>query len=273
MFKTAGLLIIAAGFTAVAAALGDELLLGPVQTRQQIHGSFFGPQLLTEEEQSAYRARIRSAKSPEEMANIRDAHDQLMKARAREKGLVLPEKKPATVAGNIFSPQLMTEEERAAYRAKIRNAKTKETIDKIRAEHHEELESRAREKSVVPADVPTFKENIVPSVAVTPSKNAPSSEATPGERDVQSAPAISRERDVTAVAVSSGENAALSVPVSPGRVLSDAVFGPVVMTEEEQAAYRAKLRAAKSQEEREIIRVEHRRLFYSRAREKGVAVP
>ncbi|MHB9102778.1 MAG: hypothetical protein ACYC2E_14865 [Sulfuricella sp.] len=221
MFKAAWLAFLAAGFATVSSiAVGDEQTQKREQTRQQIQGSFFGQQLLSEEEQVTYRARIRHAKTPEEREGIREEHYQLMKARAKEKGGALPEKRPPVGGdmGSIFGPQLMTEEERAAYRAKIRSAKTKEASEKIRTEHHEEMEVRAKEKGVIPLEASPAKES------------------------------------------------------ANGGVMG-AIFGPQLMTEEDQVAYRARLRGAKSQEEREMIRAEHHRQLQSRAKGKGITLP
>jgi hypothetical protein len=221
MFKRAWLALLAACFATVSSiAVGEEQTQKREQSPQQVQGSFFGPQLLTEEEQVAYRARIRNAKTPQEREAIRAEHYELMKVRAREKGIALPERRPPVNGGmgNILGPQPMTEEERAAYRAKIRSAKTKEAFEKIRTEQHEEIEARAKEKGV-----------ILP----------------------ETQPAMA------------GSN---------GRVMG-AIFGPQLMTEEEQAAYRARLRGAKTQEEREKIRAEHRRQLQTRAKDKGVALP
>jgi len=50
--------------------------------------------------------------------------------------------------GNIYGYQLMTPEERAQYRQRIRNAKTEEERTRIRAEHHKEMQERARERGI-----------------------------------------------------------------------------------------------------------------------------
>jgi hypothetical protein len=54
----------------------------------------------------------------------------------------------------IYGSQLMTQEERAAYRTKMRAAKTQEEREKIRAEHHEQMKLRAKEKGVTLPDEP-----------------------------------------------------------------------------------------------------------------------
>ncbi len=212
MSKTVWLALVAAGFaTASSFAVGDEQTQKREQSPQQVEGLYFGSQLLTEEEQAAYRARIRSAKTPQEMEAIRTEHYELMKARAREKGIALPEKRPPSDGdvGKIFGTQGITEEERAAYRAKLRRAKTKETLEKIRTEYHGKIEALAGEKGI-------------------------------------------SQPETKPARASSGE-----------RVMGT-MFGEPLMTEEEQSAYRASLRGAKTQEEREKIRAEHRRQLRTR---------
>ncbi|MFA6443707.1 MAG: hypothetical protein WCV99_15320 [Sterolibacterium sp.] len=53
----------------------------------------------------------------------------------------------------------------------------------------------------------------------------------------------------------------------------DRLFGPQLMTEEEKAAFRARLRAAKSDADRQAIRAERDQLFQLRAKENGMASP
>lgn len=49
----------------------------------------YGWQLMTAEEKAAYRAKLRAAKTPEERAQIRAAHDQEIQARAQQQGVTL----------------------------------------------------------------------------------------------------------------------------------------------------------------------------------------
>lgn len=51
------------------------------------------------------------------------------------------------------------------------------------------------------------------------------------------------------------------------------IFGSQLMTAEERNEYRAKMRAAKTLEEREQIRREHHDRMLARAREMGVSLP
>lgn len=48
----------------------------------------------------------------------------------------------------IYGSQLMTEQERAEYRAKMRAAKTVEEREHIRKEHHEGMKARAEERGM-----------------------------------------------------------------------------------------------------------------------------
>jgi hypothetical protein len=57
----------------------------------------------------------------------------------------------------IFGSQLMTEQERNEYRERMRNAKTEQEREKIRAEHHERMVARAKERGVKIPDEPAVK--------------------------------------------------------------------------------------------------------------------
>jgi len=54
----------------------------------------------------------------------------------------------------IYGSQLMTQDERNAYRAKMRAAKTEQEREKIRNEHHKQMMARAKERGVTLPDVP-----------------------------------------------------------------------------------------------------------------------
>jgi len=54
----------------------------------------------------------------------------------------------------IYGSQLMTQEERNAYRNQMRNAKTAQEREQIRNEHHERMKVRAKEKGVTLPDEP-----------------------------------------------------------------------------------------------------------------------
>jgi hypothetical protein len=57
----------------------------------------------------------------------------------------------------IFGSQLMTEQERTEYMKRIREAKTDQERDRIRAEHHDQMMARAKEKGVVLPEEPMMQ--------------------------------------------------------------------------------------------------------------------
>lgn len=62
---------------------------------QQIYGSH----LMTEQERTDHRAKMRAAATDEERERIRREHHELMEQRARERGLTLPDEPPARQQG------------------------------------------------------------------------------------------------------------------------------------------------------------------------------
>lgn len=57
-------------------------------------------------------------------------------------------------ADRIYGSQLMTAEERAAYREKMRAAKTSAERERLRTEHHKDMQARAKERGVTLPDAP-----------------------------------------------------------------------------------------------------------------------
>jgi arginine/ornithine N-succinyltransferase beta subunit len=55
---------------------------------------------------------------------------------------------------DIYGSQLMTNEERNQYRTRMRSAKTDQERERIRAEHHERMKVRAKERGVTLPDTP-----------------------------------------------------------------------------------------------------------------------
>jgi len=54
----------------------------------------------------------------------------------------------------IYGYQLMTQKERAEYQAQMHNAKTAEERERLRNEHHEKMQARAKEQGVMLPDTP-----------------------------------------------------------------------------------------------------------------------
>lgn len=65
-------------------------------------------------------------------------------------------------------------------------------------------------------------------------------------------------------------------PLSPATAQQEQqqpIYGSQLMTEQERAEYRARMRAATSAEEREQIRLEHHQMMQERAEQRGVTLP
>jgi hypothetical protein len=65
-----------------------------------------------------------------------------------------PAKDQTRTQEQIYGSQLMTEQERAQYQAKMRAAKTEQEREQIRAEHHKQMQARAKERGVTLPDEP-----------------------------------------------------------------------------------------------------------------------
>ena len=75
------------------------------QTQDQARDTpIYGSQLMTQQERSEYRARMRAAKTQEEREQIRKEHHEHMKVRAKEKGVTLPDEPPARGMGSGTGP-------------------------------------------------------------------------------------------------------------------------------------------------------------------------
>ena len=62
--------------------------------------------------------------------------------------------------------------------------------------------------------------------------------------------------------------------ISSGTLAADApIYGSQIMTNQERIEHRTKLRAAKTAQEREQIRLEHHEQMKLRAKERGLALP
>ncbi len=67
------------------------------QDKSQVQ--IYGSQLMTQQERAEYSARLRAAKTVKEREQIRTQHHELMKARAKAKGITLPDVPPARGMG------------------------------------------------------------------------------------------------------------------------------------------------------------------------------
>ena len=221
--------------------------LAPRQVGPQNQPVLFATPLLSEAEQAEYRARIRAAADAAERERIRAAHYELMKARANERGRPLPESRPTAVgeAGKAFGPELTAEEERAGQRARLRSGGTRTPAEKVG------------------------------SVSREPAVDKKTSADLPKRAAVSGKPAGDATHDrVPTVMKPDSPPVEAAKPVFGNIVLPgmDAIFGPELMSEAEKAAFRARLRSARSDGERQAIRMERDEQMRLRAKEKGVTL-
>lgn len=84
---------------AIALSLSAEFTMAadqaPAQEKAETQEQVYGSQLMTKQERAEQRARMSSAKTAEEREQIRKEHHDLMKERARERGVKLPDEIPA----------------------------------------------------------------------------------------------------------------------------------------------------------------------------------
>lgn len=67
----------------------------------------------------------------------------------------------------IYGSQLMTQQERNAYRDRMRSAHTEQERERIRHEHHEQMMERAKERGVtIPAEPPATRGGMGPGMGM-----------------------------------------------------------------------------------------------------------
>lgn len=82
----------------IGLALAAEPAVAPAQ--EQVYGS----QLMTPKDRAAHRAKLRTAKTAEEKAQIRAEHHERMQERAQQLGVTIPETPPARGGGMGMGP-------------------------------------------------------------------------------------------------------------------------------------------------------------------------
>jgi hypothetical protein len=77
------------------------LAADPIMTQEeaQVQEQVYGSQLMSEQERTDMRSKMRGAGSDEEREKIRNANHERMKVRAKEQGLSLPDEQPKKGGG------------------------------------------------------------------------------------------------------------------------------------------------------------------------------
>jgi hypothetical protein len=71
-----------------------------------------------------------------------------------------------------------------------------------------------------------------------------------------------------------GAAAALALGMAmPALAEDEVIYGRELMTEQERAEHRAKMRSLETEQEREAFRMEHHKLMQERAKARGVTLP
>lgn len=90
--------IMTAALAMTAAGISQSAEQQPAKPAAKKTQPIYGSQLMTQQERDEYRARMRSAKTPEAREALRAEHHQAMLARAKERGVTLPDQ-PRTGSG------------------------------------------------------------------------------------------------------------------------------------------------------------------------------
>ncbi len=84
------------------ALAAEEKKPAPEKKQEQVKKQdevIYGRQFMTQKEMNDYRAKMRAAKTAEERDKLRKEHHEAMKARAKERGVKIPDEPPAKGAG------------------------------------------------------------------------------------------------------------------------------------------------------------------------------
>lgn len=86
--------------TGMALAQDQSRTQDQTRTQDQVRDrDIYGSQLMTPQERANYRKRMQSAKTVQEREQIRAEHHKQMQARAKERGVTLPDQPPARGGG------------------------------------------------------------------------------------------------------------------------------------------------------------------------------
>ncbi|MFA6283870.1 MAG: hypothetical protein WCT30_01420 [Desulfurivibrionaceae bacterium] len=92
VWALAGTVLLVAGVALAADQVRSQV---QTQTQEQVYGS----QMMTPQELAEHRAKMRAAKTVEEREQIRKENHERMQARAKERGVTLPDEPPMGGAG------------------------------------------------------------------------------------------------------------------------------------------------------------------------------
>jgi hypothetical protein len=96
-------LVLSALVSALSLSAGYALAADPQPSKEKAQvpkqEQVYGSQLMTQEEQMAYRSKMRATKTTEEREQLRKEHHEQMQERAKARGVTLPDEPPARGGG------------------------------------------------------------------------------------------------------------------------------------------------------------------------------
>ena len=140
---------------------------------------------------------------------------------------------------HVYGYDLMTEKERTEYQDRMGAAKTDQERETLRSEHHKQMQARAKAQGKTLPDAPPVGRG---------------QGAGPGPFQGTGGGKASGPSEQTQQAQTQG---------------SERVYGYDLMTQQERTEYQDRMRATKTNQERETLRLEHHKQMEARAKAQG----
>ena len=94
--------------TALSLLTGSALAADPTPAQEKAQSQkqekIYGSQLMTQQERTEHRAKMRAAKTTDEREQVRKNHHEAMKERAAARGATLPDEPPTRWGGGGMGP-------------------------------------------------------------------------------------------------------------------------------------------------------------------------
>jgi Spy/CpxP family protein refolding chaperone len=257
-----------AGVPATGSGAGDASGWGRVYDR-----------VFTQQERDRFREQMREAPTPEARAKLWSEQRALAEQRAKERGLAIPEargeraRSPDDGRGIGRGPaaygQLFSAEELETFRARMQAAQTPDERAKLRADQRRVAEQRAKERGVtLPAPGTGRGRGIYAQLFTTEEREAFRAKMQAAQTPEERAKLWADQRDL---AEQRAKERGVTLP-APRTGHGRGVYAQLFTTEEREA-FRAKMQAAQTSEERAKLWADQRRLAEQRAEQRGVTLP
>ena len=212
----------------------------------------YGGALMSKKERKTYRKNLEKAQSVKDRERIRNEHRQKMQMQAWQRGLNSDREA-------IYGGHLLTRQERIDFRAQMRDAASAEDRERIRAEHHGIVETRARDRGENLGERPIYGGGMLNNQQLGEYRQM-----------MQSAQSAEEREQLRATHRELMQRQAWERGVNPGK---EPIYGGYMMSPTERAAFRQQMQNAGSAEERATVRAEHRAVIRERATANGMGAP